>query len=86
MKIKERFICDPYYYYDCMHTILPTRLPLKNFYKHFSRLTELALRANPLRVNKIKVLFKDFFRVIVRGTKYIIALQLIYRDYLPKKK
>jgi len=82
---KEKFICDPYYYYDCMHTILPTRLPLKKFYRHFSRLTELALRANPLRVNKIKTPFMDFIRAIVRGTKYIIALRLIYRDYLPKK-
>ena len=83
---KERFICDPYYYYDCMHTILPTHLPLKKFYRHFSHLTELALRANPLRVNKIKVPFGDFMRAIIQGTKYIISLQLIYRDYLPKKK
>ncbi|MCX5694863.1 MAG: radical SAM protein [Candidatus Omnitrophica bacterium] len=81
----DKFICDPYYYYDCMHTILPTRLPLKKFYRHFSRLTELSLRANPLRVNKIKVPVKDFIRAIIRGTKYIISLQLIYRDYLPKK-
>lgn len=83
---KERFICDPYYYYDCMHTILPTRLPLRKFYRHFAHLTEIALRANPLRANKIKVPFRDFIRAIIRGTKYIIALQLIYRDYLPKKK
>jgi len=83
---KDKFICDPYYYYDCMHTILPTRLPLRKFYRHFAHLTELALRANPLRVNKIKVPFKDFIRAIVQGTKYIIALQLIYRDYLPKNK
>ncbi len=82
---KGHFICDPYYYYDCMHTILATRLPLKNFYRHFSRLTELALRANPLRVNKIKVPFKDFIRAIISATKYIIALQFIYKDYLPKK-
>ncbi len=82
---KDRFICDPYFYYDCMHTILPTRLPLRKFYRHFARLTNLALRANPLRVNKIKVPFKDFIRAIIKGTKYIIALQLIYRDYLPKK-
>ena len=82
---KDKFICDPYYYYDCMHTILPTRLPLRKFYRHFAHLTELALRSNPLRVNKIKVPFKDFIRVIIRGTKYIIALQLIHRDYLTKK-
>ncbi len=83
---KYQFICDPYYYYDCMHTILPTKMPLKRFYAHFSHLTELALRANPLRVNKIKVPFRDFIRAIVQGTKYIIALRLIYRDYLPKTK
>jgi len=78
---KEKFICDPYRFYDCMHTILPTRLPLKRFYQHFSRLTNLALRANPLRANKIKVPFPDFVRAIIQGTKYIISLQLIYRDY-----
>ena len=83
---KDKFICDPYYYYDCMHTILPTRMPLKKFYGHFSHLTELALRANPLRINKIKVPLPDFIRAIIRGTKYIIALRLIYRDYLPKYK
>lgn len=82
---KDRFICDPYRFYDCMHTILPTRLPLKLFYQHFSHLTNLALRANPLRVNKIKVGFRDFIRAIIAGTKYIIALQLIYRDYFLKK-
>jgi radical SAM superfamily enzyme YgiQ (UPF0313 family) len=78
---KERFICDPYRYYDCMHTILPTRLPLKRFYRHFSRLTELALRSNPLRVNRIRVPLKDFARAISSGIRYIIALQLIHRDY-----
>ena len=82
---KDKFICDPYCFYDCMHTILPTRLPLKLFYQHFSRLTNIALRANPLRVNKIKVPLRDFIRAIVAGTKYIIALQLIYRDYTKKK-
>ena len=78
---KDNFICDPYRFYDCMHTVLPTRLPLKRFYQHFSRLTNLALRANPLRINKIKVPFRDFVRAIYAGTRYIIALQMIYRDY-----
>ena len=82
---KDKFICDPYRFYDCMHTILPTRLPLKRFYQHFSRLTSLALRSNPLRVNKIKVPLRDFIRAMSSGIKYIIALQLIYRDYANEK-
>ena len=78
---KERFICDPYRFYDCMHTILPLKLPLKRFYQHFGRLTQLALRANPLRVNRIRVSFKDFIRAIAGGTRYIFSLYSIYKDY-----
>ena len=81
---KDRFICDPFKNYDCMHTVLPTRLPLRRFYQHFGRLSALALRANPLRVNKTKVHFKDFLRAIIGGTKYIFSLYLIYKDYPAK--
>lgn len=83
---KEKFICDPYYYYDCMHTILPTRLPLRKFYRRFAFLTATALRLNPLRVNRIKVPFKDFLRALDCGAKYIYAQHMIYRDYLPGRK
>jgi radical SAM superfamily enzyme YgiQ (UPF0313 family) len=83
---KDKFICDPFKYYDCMHTLLPTRLPLKTFYKHFARLTELSLRFNPLRMNKIRLPLKDFIRAIIGGLLFIIALHLIPRDYQPVKK
>lgn len=78
---KDRFICDPYYFYDCMHTLLPTRLPLKLFYAHFARLTSIALRANPLRVHRIRIPFRDLARAIVGGTKYIFSLRAIHKDY-----
>ncbi|MBU4035898.1 MAG: radical SAM protein, partial [Proteobacteria bacterium] len=83
---KDRFICDPYRFYDCMHSVLPTRLPLKRFYKHFGRLYSLALRANPIRVNKVKIPLKDLYRAITGGTKYIFSLYNIYKDYLTDKR
>jgi hopanoid C-3 methylase len=83
---KHEFICDSYRFYDCMHSILPTRLPLKTFYEHFSHLTQTALRNNPLRRNKVKIPLRDLFRAIVHGTQYIIALRLIYKDYLVDEK
>jgi radical SAM superfamily enzyme YgiQ (UPF0313 family) len=82
---EHEFICDPYRFYDCMHSILPTRLPLKKFYQHFGRLTSLSLRANPLRVNRIRVPFREFIRAIVGGTKYVLSLQAIHRDYRPEE-
>ncbi len=81
METKSQFICDPYKFYDCTHTVLPTRLPLKQFYQHFARLAMIALRANPLRVNRVKVPRTEILRAIVTGTKYIFALKAIHRDY-----
>ena len=86
---KHEFICDPFKYYDCMHTIIPTKITLKRFYQHFGRLYALALRQNPLRVNKIKVPLKDFFRAFIFGSRYIFSLYNISKDYpasMHKKK
>ena len=80
-KHKEDYICDPYLFYDCMHSVLPTRLELKKFYAHFARLSSVALRANPLRINKVKVPFREVAKIIYLGTKYIFALKNIYKDY-----
>ncbi len=78
---KHRFICDPYRFYDCMHAIIPVKMPLKLFYRHFGRLSALALRANPLRVKKVKVRFKDFWRAIIGGTRFIFCMYTLYKDY-----
>jgi hypothetical protein len=64
-----------------MHTILPTVLPLKRFYARFGKLTDIALRNNPLRRNKIRVPWREIGRAIYRGTLYIFALHAIHRDY-----
>ena len=82
---KNEFICDPYLYYDCMHTVLPTKMEMRLFYAHFARLYSIGWRHNPLRLNKTKVPFREVFRSIANGTKYVIAMRNIYKDYLPKK-
>jgi len=78
---EDKFICDPLKHYDCMHTVLPTKLSLKRFYQHFGRLYSLALRANPLRKNKVKIPKRELFYIIIKGTKYIFSLYTIYKDY-----
>ncbi len=84
-KHKNDFIKDPYVYYDCMHTILPTRLPIRRFYQHFASLYGIVFRANPLRINRVKAPFRDIVTVIIRGFKYVFALKNLYREYEPKK-
>jgi hopanoid C-3 methylase len=84
-KHKDEFICDPYLFYDCMHTLLPTKLEIRRFYAHFAKLYRLAWSTNPLRVNKVKVPGREVARAIVNGTKYIFALRAIHRDYYKKQ-
>lgn len=84
-KHKDDFIKDPYVYYDCMHTILPTRLPIRRFYQHFSDLYGIVFRANPLRRNKVKFPLRELITVISRGFKYVFALRSLYKEYEPGK-
>jgi radical SAM superfamily enzyme YgiQ (UPF0313 family) len=84
-KHKNDYIIDPYLYYDCMHTVLPTKMDRKLFYAHFARLYSIGWRHNPLRLNRTKVPFREVLRSIGKGTMYIIAMRNIYKDYLPKR-
>lgn len=78
---KDSFICDPFRFYDCMHTILPTRLPLPRFYARFGRLVNLAMRYNPMRAKWIFPPPREWLTAVVRGTRYIRAMYTIHRDY-----
>ena len=75
-------ICDdPFLYYDCLHTILPTRLPLNRFYRYFSILYALGAKHMPPRVNKVRVPFRDLVRVLFGGVKFGWYIRRLYRDY-----
>jgi len=79
---KHEFIVDdPHLFYDCMHTILPLKLPMKKFYRYFSLLSLFALRNNPWRKRKIKAPLKDMMRMFYAGIRYGSALKKIYKDY-----
>jgi hopanoid C-3 methylase len=79
---RDKFIVDdPYFFYDCMHTILPLKLPMNRFYRYFSLLSLFALRNNPWRRRKIKAPLKDMFRMFIAGVRYGHALRNIYKDY-----
>jgi radical SAM superfamily enzyme YgiQ (UPF0313 family) len=81
-KHRAEFCCpDPYGFYDGMHTLLPTKMPLKKFYRQLSMLWLCAARNSPLIRNKVKVPLKDRVRFFYRGFWYGCSVQNIYRDY-----
>lgn len=79
---KDRFIRqNPYSFYDCMHTILPTKLPLRTFYRYFAILYLFGTRHNPWRARRIKAPLRDVCRMFVNGARCGYALHTIYKDY-----
>ena len=77
---------DPYFFYDCMHTLLPTRLSLSRFYRYFSLLSLFALRNNPWRARKVKVPLGDLARLFIAGMRYGWAQRNICKDYSKREK
>jgi radical SAM superfamily enzyme YgiQ (UPF0313 family) len=81
-KHRADFICsDPHAFYDCMHTLLPTRVPLKMFYRYLSLLWLFSSRHNPWRMNKVKVPLWDLARFMYHGMRYGWSVRNIYKDY-----
>ncbi len=79
---RDRFIPpDPYAFYDCMHTLLPTRLPLPTFYRYFSLLYLRGFRHNPWRAHRIRVPLKDLVRLLWNGLRTGITLHRLHHDY-----
>lgn len=79
---KGKFICeDPCYYYDCLHTILPTKMPLKQFYRNFALLYAYGARQVPSKVNKVKAPVTDVARVLTGGVRLGWNLLRMHRDY-----
>jgi radical SAM superfamily enzyme YgiQ (UPF0313 family) len=81
-KHRAEFCCpDPYAFYDGMHTLLPTTMPLKKFYRSLTMLWLCAARNSPFLRNKVKVPLKDRVRFFYSGFWYGCSVQHIYRDY-----
>jgi hopanoid C-3 methylase len=82
MESKDKFICeDPCLYYDCIHTILPTKLPLKTFYKYFSLLYAFGSAHIPARTNRIIVPLKEFYKLFAGAVKFGWIVKRLYRRY-----
>jgi hypothetical protein len=81
-KHRKDFICaDPHAFYDCMHTLLPTRLPLNDFYRYFSLLYLFGFRHNPWRHRRIMAPLRDLLRMFVAGARCGHALRTLHKDY-----
>ena len=74
-EMKGDLITDKYNFYDIIHTVLPTKLPLKQFYKEYS---DLFLRKGlPMRTRK------KFFKAMkpAERFKFFLSAVKMYRKF-----
>ncbi len=80
-EVKDRLITTNYDYFDFFHTLLPTKLPLRDFYrevadlfKHSRSLKNQIKLMRKYRLRELPSLFKAYGRVMAR-------LQTVVQDY-----
>jgi radical SAM superfamily enzyme YgiQ (UPF0313 family) len=80
-QVQDRLITDDYDFFDFIHTVLPTTLPLKDFYSEYARLYDQALSPKQRLALLRKFRLRDLPAVVVRGVQFQNRLQGAYRDY-----
>ncbi len=75
------WVNNAYDLHDCMHPLMPTKLPLREFGELIAQQLEEAGRKNPIRVAKPLMRPWELIRVIRTEKKYARAFRELYRDY-----
>jgi radical SAM superfamily enzyme YgiQ (UPF0313 family) len=80
-EVKEQLIIHNYDYFDFLHTILPTALPLKEFYQEFCTLYKKAIPFRKSLSLMRKFSIKDFPTLFKKTKLFYKQVRNAYRDY-----
>ena len=75
------WITNPYDFYDCMHPLTKTALPLKQYAKEFACLVHEGTVKTPLRINHHIAPLRDMIRIVYAERNYRRVFRNLYRDY-----
>ncbi len=77
------WVDPPYALHDCMHPLLPTKLPLREFARQYALTLTAASRRNPMRVRAFPRNSADLQRVLQAEFEYCRAFRDLYLDFPP---
>ena len=78
---KERLLTRQYEYFDFIHTLLPTTLPLKEFYAELSRLYQRAVPLSGQLSLLKKYPLREIPKLLKQGRSFYQRLATIHLDY-----
>jgi hypothetical protein len=81
-QVKAQLITHNYDYFDLLHTLLPTTLPLKEFYEEFYNLYKKGVPfGKQLRLALKKFPLREIPPLIKKSNRILNQLKNAYRDY-----
>jgi len=81
-EVKEQLVIENYDYYDFIHTLLPTKLPVDEFYQEFVALyTKTVLLPDKLRLLR-KYPLRNLRPYFKRNASLINQVRNVHRDYM----
>jgi len=80
-QVEDRLITDDYDFFDFIHTVLPTTLPLEEFYSEYAKLYAQALSPKQKLALLRKFKLRDLPAVLSRSVRLQSRLRGAYRDY-----
>jgi radical SAM superfamily enzyme YgiQ (UPF0313 family) len=78
---QARLITDDYDFFDFIHTVLPTTLPLEEFYSEYTKLYAQALSQKRKLALLRKFPVRELPAAVVRSVRFQRGLRSAYRDY-----
>jgi hypothetical protein len=80
-EVRDQLILHNYDYFDFIHTLLPTTLPLKEFYTEYYDLYIKGIALNKQLAFLQKFPLKELPRMLVKGGRFYRRLKATYQDY-----
>ncbi|MBI5476337.1 MAG: cobalamin B12-binding domain-containing protein [Ignavibacteriales bacterium] len=80
---KDRLLTHEYEYFDFIHTLLPTTLPLKEFYSELSRLYQRSIPVSGQLSLLKKYRMKEIPKLLKSGRMFYKRLSTLHLDYVP---
>lgn len=75
------WVANPYDLHDCMHPLVPTALPLREFAARFAEQIVEGDRKNPMRTTRRRVSPSELLRVVLATARYRRGYRNLHRDY-----
>jgi radical SAM superfamily enzyme YgiQ (UPF0313 family) len=80
-EVSDQLITHNYDYFDFIHTLLPTVLPLEEFYAEYHELYTKGIALNKQLALLRKFPLKEIPQLLVKGRRFYSRLKTTYQDY-----